>query len=298
VDPRRLLVLLEVARAGSLAGAARTLGWTQPAVSQHVRRLERDTGTSLVVREGRGVRLTEAGAVLARHAEAVAARLSAAREEVAALADLRAGRVRLAAFPSALATLVPAALACLAVEHGGVDVRLTEVEPPEARELLLAGQCDLAVVFGYDDVPDDAADLSRSPLLIEPVRAVLPQGHRLAGRRALGLADLAGERWVAGCERCRAHLLGAAAAAGVAPDVRHEIDDYVVTQELVAAGLGVAALPRLALEASRRPGVAVVPLRDVGDRAVEAVTRPGDDAVPAIGAVLQALRRAAAARAS
>ena len=296
MDPRRLLVLLEVARAGSLAGAARELGWTQPAVSQHVRRLERDTGTPLVVREGRGVRLTEAGRVLVRHADAVAARLSAAAEEVAALADLRAGRVRLAAFPSAAATVVPRALAVLAAEAPGVDVRLTEVEPPEARALVLEGRCDVAVVFGYDDVPDDTADLDVVPLLVEPVRLVLPAGHRLAGRRTVRLADLRGERWIAGCDRCRAHLLVAAAQAGVEPDVRHETDDYVVTHELVAAGLGVALLPRLALEAVRRPGVVVLPVRDVGDRAVQVVTRPGDAAVPAVRAALTALRRAAALR--
>jgi DNA-binding transcriptional LysR family regulator len=296
MDPRRLLVLLEVARAGSLAGAARALGWTQPAVSQHVRRLERDTGTALVLRQGRGVGLTEAGAVLARHAEAVAARLAAAKEEVAALADLRAGRVRLVAFPSAAATLVPAALALLARRAPDLDVRLTEVEPPEARALLLRGEADVAVVFGYDDVPDDTADLLHAPLLVDPVRAVLRRGHRLAARASIRLADLDGERWIAGCERCRGHLLAAVAAAGVAVDVRHETDDYVVTQELVAAGLGVALLPGLALDAVTRPGVVVVRVRDVGDRSVGLLTRHGGAGEPAVRAAVDALQRAAADR--
>ena len=296
MDPRRLLVFRAVAIAGSLAGAARELGWTQPAVSQHVRRLERDTGTPLVVREGRGVRLTEAGEVLVRHADAVHARLAAAEHEVAALADLRAGRVRLAAFPSAAATLLPAALALLASEHPGVDVRLTEVEPPEAQSLLLAGSCDVAVVFGYRDVPDDGADVEHVPLLTEPMLGVLPRGHRLAGRASVRLADLGGERWIAGCPRCREHLLAAAGAAGVDPDVRHETDDYVVTQELVASGLGVALLPRLALDAVVRPGVVVVPVSDAGTRDVGVVVRRGGSAAPAVAAAVDALRRVAVRR--
>lgn len=250
----------------------------------------------LVVRAGRGVALTEAGEILVRHADAVHARLAAAEREVAALADLRAGRVRLAAFPSAAATLLPAALAMLAAVHPGVDVGLTEVEPPEARELLLAGSCDVAVVFGYDDVPDDPTAVEHRALLTEPMLGVLPRGHRLAGRRRVRLADLRDERWIAGCPRCREHLLAAAGRAGVVPDVRHETDDYVVTQELVAAGLGVALLARLALDAVVRPGVAVVQVADAGSRDVAVVLRRGAGAVPAVRAAGEALQRAAAAR--
>ena len=289
VDPRRLLVLREVARAGSLSGAARVLGWTQPAVSQQVRRLERDTGTALVLREGRGVVLTEAALVLVRHADVVADRLAAAASEVAALRDLRSGTVRLAAFPSASSTLVPAALVSLAERHPGLDVRLAELEPPEALEALAAGEVDLAVVFRYDDTPADSDELARSLLLEEPVLLVLRRGRR-APR---DLADLAEERWIAGCARCRTHLLATCRTAGVEPDVRFETDDYVVTQELVAAGLGVSLLPELALRAVRLPGVRAVGLPGLGTRRVELVVRPSHAGLPAVTAAAAALTAAA-----
>lgn len=157
LDPRRLLVFAQVARCGSLAAAAHALGLTQPAVAQHVKRLERDAGCDLVVRTPRGITLTEAGRSLAGHADAVTARLRAAREDLIALTDLRAGRVRLAALPTACATFVPAALARLQAHTPGLDIRLTEAEPPQAHQLLAAGDVDLAVTFNYDNLPTDAS---------------------------------------------------------------------------------------------------------------------------------------------
>lgn len=296
LDPRRMLVLAHVARLGSLAAAAAELGWTQPAVAQHVRRLEREAGCPLVVRTSRGVTLTEAGAALAGHAEAVAARLRAAREDLDALADLRAGRVRLAAFPSACATVVPAALAALAATAPGLDVRLTEAEPPRARDLLAAGEADLAVAFGHDEVPDGpdgTTGLVRTALVDDPVLLVLPAGSPLA-RRRVRLADAAGLRWVAGCPRCRSHLVAVAGAAGFVPDIRHSTDDYVVTQTLVAAGLGVALLPSMALRASRHPGVVAVPV-GLPPRRVHLDVPTDLPTGPARSAVVQALRDAAAA---
>lgn len=290
-----MLVFREVARAGSLAGAARALGWTQPAVSQQVRRLERELSVALVVRLARGVDLTEAGETLLRHADAVAARVAAAGEEIAALADLRAGRVRLAAFPSASATLVPAALAGLRERHPQVDVRLTEVEPPDGLARLHAGEDDLAVVFGFAEEPGGETDLTEVALLDDPLLAVLPRTHPAARADGVALDELAGERWIAGCERCRSHLLARAAAAGFVPDVHHSTDDYVVVQHLVEAGLGVALLPGLALRATRLPGVAVVALPAEPPRAVSAVVRHGSTVVPAVSATLAALMAAVAA---
>jgi DNA-binding transcriptional LysR family regulator len=146
-------------------------------------------------------------------------------------------------------------------------------------------------------VPDDDADVEHVPLLTEPMLGVLPRGHRLADRSSVRLADLRGERWIAGCPRCRRHLLAAAGAAGVVPDIRHETDDYVVTQELVASGLGVALLPRLALDAVVRPGVVVVEVSDAGTREVGVVVRRGGGGAPAVAAAVDALRRVAADRA-
>ena len=286
-DPRRLLVFRQVARAGSLAGAARALGWTQPAVSQHVRRLEEAAGTALVVRAGRGVALTEAGQVLLGHADAVADRLEAAEQDLAALAGLQTGRVRIAAFPTAAAMLLPPVLVALLQRAPRLDVRLTELEPPEAEAAVRHGAADLAVVFRHalDTAPVEG-DLLREPLTRHPVLAVVSAARTAAPEQ---LGDLAGERWVAGCERCRAHLLRCASAAGFTPDVRFATDDHVVVQRLVAAGLGVALLPAWALAASTQEGVRVVPVLGVDDRIVEVLVRPDARRVPAVAAVLAEL---------
>jgi molybdate transport repressor ModE-like protein len=298
VDVRRLLILRTVAHSGSLAAAARELGWTQPAVSQHVRALERETGLPLVVRGSRGVVLTEAGRVLLGHADAVAARLRAAEDELAELAGLRAGTVRLAAFPSASATLVPAALRELARRRPGLAVELVDAEPPEAVELVASGGADAALVFDYDSAGRTVAGrpyLTARPLWADPVRVVLPAGHRHAGRRRLALADLAADRWVSGCPRCRAHLDEVCRDAGFSPDVRHSTDDYVVVQALVAQGLAVALLPALAVAAFRDPGVRVVATPDAGARHLGVVHHAEATGAPALAAVLEAFGRGRAA---
>ena len=289
VDPRRLMIFRTVARAGALGAAARELGWTQPAVSQHLRRLEREAGCTLLLRGPRGVRPTEAGTLLLARADAIAAQLDMAEEELAGVAALRRGRVRLAAFPSASATLVPRALARLGRDNPGIDVALTEAEPPEALTLLRDGQVDLALVFGYREAPvPTLVDLSWVPLGREPVRLVLPPGRAL-DRRGAELGALSEESWIAGCDRCRAHLVHLAEQAGFTPQIRHVTDDYVVVQSLVAVGLGVALLPRSALDAYRHPEVDVRPLRPASHRHIGAIHRTGAETVPAVRALLDAL---------
>ena len=175
IGTQRLRVLQQVARHGSLAGAARALSYTQPAVAHHVAELEREAGTALVVRHGRGVRLTEAGEVLAVHADAILSRLEAAQEEVAAIAGLRAGRVRVAAYPTAAATLVPRALVALRTAHPSVEVTLDENEPPEALAALRAGDVDLAVTFRYPEAaPEPERGLVVTPLGDDPIDIVVP----------------------------------------------------------------------------------------------------------------------------
>lgn len=284
----------EVGHRGSMAAAARALGWTPPAVSQHVRRLERDLGLPLMIKVGRGLALTDAGRVLLRHADAVAAGLAAADQAMADLAGLRSGRVRLAAFPSASATLVAAAVGSLAVAEPGLDVRVTQVEPPEALVLLARGEVDVAVVFDYHDEPDPDAHGTRHSLALldDHLYVVLPDTHPLAAKASVPLSDLAGDRWIAGCPRCRQHLLRSAARAGFVPDIRHSTDDYVVVQSLVAAGTAVAILPGLALSASRRPDVSVLPLTDHLPRIVSARLHRDTRTSPAIAATIAHLRRA------
>jgi molybdate transport repressor ModE-like protein len=296
LDLRRLLVLRAVARHGSLSAAARQLGYTQPAVTHHIRRLEREVGTPLVARAGRGVRLTEAGQALASHVDAVSARLAAAEEEVAAIAGLRAGRVRLASFPSSSATLVPAALARLRASHPLVGVSLVEAEPPTSLSLLRRGDCDLALTFEYPGVAsDEGEDYARAPLLADQLLAVLPAGHPLAGPPgALRLDQLSEETWIAGCERCRDHLLRACAAAGFTPRIAFATDDYVAVQRLVAVGLGVALLPELILGTVRLPGVLARPLTSAPERRILAVTPAGAQQPPAVAATLAALQEASA----
>jgi DNA-binding transcriptional LysR family regulator len=294
-DPRRLLIFREVARRGSLSAAAAALGWTQPAVGQHIQRLERDLGLALALRSTRGITLTEAGTRLLSHADAVASRLAAAGQEMDALRTLRTGRLRLAAFPSAAATLIPPALARLAAAAPGLDVWLTELEPPEALASVLAGDIDLAVLFHHPGVEDTDRhpDLVTHVLGDDPVLAVLPAHHRQADpggiRAALNLSDLARERWIAGCLRCRTHLQALARTAGFQPDIRHTTDDYVVVQNLVAAGLAVALLPALALAAAPNQQVITAPIDGNPARQISLAHRKEVTAVPAVKAAVHAL---------
>ncbi|GAA0585892.1 LysR family transcriptional regulator [Kribbella sandramycini] len=287
MDPRRLLIFRTVARSGSLSAAAAELGWTQPAVGQHMQRLEREAGVPLLLRSARGITLTEAGTALLVHADAVAARLAAADAELQDFAALRTGSVQLVAFPSAAAVLVPPALAKLTP---ALDVRLTEAEPPEAVAQVLAGTADVGIVFGYADDPPLPTELVCLPLASDPLRAVVPLDHRLARRRRpIDLAELADERWIAGCPRCEANLRRLTTAAGFMPDIRHRTDDYVVVQRLVAESLAVTLLPQLALTAAPAPTVRAVPVR-TEPRSIALVHRVEHALTPGVQALVAVLR--------
>ncbi|HEU5159477.1 MAG TPA: LysR family transcriptional regulator [Streptosporangiaceae bacterium] len=286
LDLTRLRVLVAVARTGSVTAAARELHYSQPSVSHHLARLETETGAKLVQRAGRGVRLTDAGRQLAERGAEILGRLEAAETELAAHVGLRQGRVRLAAFPSALGTFVPAAAARLAADHPGLELRLTEAEPPEAVRMLRAGHIDVAVIFRYDDsVPEDDGIVMRR-LLQDPTYLVAAEPPTTE------LAAYADGPWIAGCDRCRMHLLELCARTGFEPSIAFTTDDFVAVQAMVAAGLGVATLPGLALRAARHPGVRVVALPD-SPRYVLAATYGSPPHPPATGALLAALTEAA-----
>ncbi|EDX22977.1 LysR family transcriptional regulator [Streptomyces sp. Mg1] len=209
IEARHLRVLRAVAGTGSFSAAARELGCTQPAVSQQMKALEQSAGTPLLIRTGREMRLTQAGEALVRHAAGILAGLTAAEEEVAAIAGLRAGRVRLVSFPSGSSTLVPTALAAMRAEHPGTRISLVEAEPPRSVEMLREGDCDVALAFRYGGAAHSAAeweDLVVLPLLTDRLVGLVPDGHRLAGAERVGMAELADEPWIAGCPRCRRHL--------------------------------------------------------------------------------------------
>ena len=249
MDLTRLRVLVAVADEGSVTAAAEALHYAQPSVSHHLAKLEAATGVPLVQRVGRGIRLTAAGRLLAERAREILGQVEAVRLELAAHAGLATGRVRLAAFPSALATLVPSAAARLAADHPGVQLALTEAEPPQAMTALRHGEVDLALVFDHGDAPDNPRNVELRPVLREPLYLVTRRDDR-AGR---DLADHADRPWIAGCPRCRAHLLAACHRAGFTPRIEFETDDYVAVQALVAAGLAVSTLPGLALLANKHP---------------------------------------------
>jgi DNA-binding transcriptional LysR family regulator len=335
LDVTRLRVLVAVARHGSVTRAAQALNYAQPSVSHHLARLEAETGTKLLQRAGRGIRLTDAGRLLAERATEVIGRLDAAENELAVFNGLRAGRLRLAAFPSALGTIVPAAAAILHEQHPTVDLRLSEAEPPEAVRMLRAGYVDVALIFrhesddgaprrsasgvrlddlggdpfGDDLLTDDAAngtdrdDLREQVLLSEAVHLIMPNTAVNGGEPPLAeavtelwpadLARLSGQRWIAGCDRCRAHLVRQCAAAGFTPRIAFTTDDFVAAQALVMAGLGVTLLPGLALRAARNPGVRTAKLR--GTRREVVAVRYGEAPdPPATALLLDALRLAAA----
>ena len=265
LDVTRLRVLVAVSRHGSVTAAARALNYAQPSISHHIARLEAETGARLLQRAGRGVRLTDAGRLLAERAEEIIGRLDAAENELAAHVGLRQGRVRLASFPSALGTIVPAAAARLEAESPGMDLMLAEAEPPEALRMLRAGYVDVALVFRHyqqdaDPEPPGADEEgARGRLLLdEPVHLVTPAVTRPDAPP--DLARYARYRWIAGCERCRGYLVRQCAQAGFTPKIAFTTDDYVAVQALVAAGLGVTTLPGLCLRAARHPGISAVPL--------------------------------------
>jgi DNA-binding transcriptional LysR family regulator len=374
LDVTRLRVLVAVARHGSVTAAAHALNYAQPSVSHHLARLEAETGTKLVQRAGRGIRLTDAGRLLAERAVEVIGRLDAAENELVVFAGLRAGRLRLAAFPSALGTIVPTAAAILHDRHPGFDLRLTEAEPPEALRMLRAGYVDVALIFRHeaddggtrraaqstgmgggplasgaapwhrglpppitpgapdhprrpssslgtpaeaapdpladplaDDGPAAVADhddLRELVLLSEPVHLIMPDTAVCGGVPPLApavtelwpadLARLSDQRWIAGCDRCREHLLRQCAYAGFTPRIAFTTDDFVAAQALVTAGLGVTLLPGLALRAARNPGVRTARLRGTS-RSVVAVRYGEAPDPPATALLLDALRAAAGA---
>lgn len=296
-DARELRVVKAIADEGSITGAALALGYSQPAVSQQLKRLEQRLGVALVERVGRSVRLTDAGRILARHAPAVTTALDAAAGELAELRGLRAARVRLVGFPSASPTIVPRLLADLAQRHPGISLTYVEAEPPEAVEAVREDRTDIALTFSYPGDRDDPHGSSARGLAVQTVGAdellaVLPAEHPAATAEIIDVATLADDDWIAGCPRCRGHLLELCGRAGFAPRIAFETDNFVAVEGLVAQGIGVATLPRMAVESfPQLPGVAVVPLPAGEQRRIHTVTARGADRVPAVRATLNALAR-------
>ena len=296
-DVQALRVVRAIADEGSITAAAASLGYSQPALSQQMKRLEQRLGVPVIERVGRSVRLTEAGRVLARHAPAVTTALDAAAGELAELRGLRAGRMRLVAFPSASPTVVPRLLSDLAEHHPGITITYVEAEPPEAVEAVREDRADIALTFSYPGDRGDPHGSSARGLAVRAVGsddllAVLPEGHPAAAGERVEVAELADEKWIAGCPRCRGHLLELCGRAGFEPRIGFETDNFVAVEGLVAQGIGVATLPRMAVESfPLMPGVITRPLPHAEARTLHVVTAHGAERVPAVRIALAALTR-------
>ena len=292
----RLKVLDEVARRGSLSAAADALDYTQSAVSQQIAALEAETGMTLLQRHPRGVTLTAAGQTLVGHAEGILARLESAEAALGAIAGLRGGRLRMASFPTAGATLMPLAIASFRARHPEVELTLAEGEPEQIEPRLRAGEIDLALLFEFGD-PSPADELARVALLEDPLYLALPREHALAQKRRLRLEDLHGEAWVqtSSSSPCARQVVRSCHAAGFEPNVAFESDDYQTVQGLVAAGVGVALIPELALNPVVREDIAIRALSPRPPvRQVVAATPAGARLLPAAPAMLAELEVAAA----
>ncbi|MDQ3986138.1 MAG: LysR family transcriptional regulator [Actinomycetota bacterium] len=250
LDVRRLEVLKAVVDAGSITRAAASLGYTPSALSQSLTALEREVRTKLFEKVGRGIRPTQAALLLAEHAQEVIVRLQQAEAALDALRSGRAGRLRVAAFATAGATLVPRALAHFKDQYPGVELDLMMAETDEALTALRSGSIDLAVIGEHSEVDDRDRDLVFTHLLDDPYRLVLPRSHRVATKRAVPLEELSQEAWISTASaRCNSvePVTTACIRAGFTPRFTVEGDEFATTVGFVAAGLGVAMVPMLAL---------------------------------------------------
>jgi DNA-binding transcriptional LysR family regulator len=296
LNVQRLKLLREVAARGSFSGAAEALSYTQSAVSQAVARLEAEMGVPLIERDRRGVRPTAAGTALVEHAEGILSRLEAAEADVAAIAGVRGGRLRMASFPTAGATLMPVAIATFRAAHPEVELSLAEGEPEEIVPRLRSGEFDLALVYEFGGISERlAAGMRRFELLEDPIRVALPVGHRLAERETVRLEDLGEESWVqtsAPTPYAR-YVIRSCHAAGFEPRVSFESDDFHTVQGLVAAGVGVALIPQLAVS-TLRDDIVIRPLHPHAPvRGVLAATPRGAAVMPAVATMVDVLRTAA-----
>jgi DNA-binding transcriptional LysR family regulator len=296
LDIRRLRVLHAVSSYGSVTAAAAALGYSAPAVSQQLAALEREVGMRLTERAGRGIELTPAAAILVTHTDALLARLDAAESDLAALRDQVAGRVALAAFPSAGATIVPAAWAALARSAPHVQIDLTEMEPDESLPAMLRGETDVAVAHEYDLLPRPLDPLfERRELARDPVLLAVPASSPLAG--AVELNSLAGQPFLAprANTSCAEMIQRACARAGFVPRVVARASDFAVLLSLVAAGAGLTLVPELATR-NLPEGVRLLTPAEPVTRQIFTVSRRGGDRKHAVRVVLDALADAAQER--
>jgi DNA-binding transcriptional LysR family regulator len=297
LDARRLQIFREVARRGTISGAAQALWMTQPAVSRQIAALEREAGVQFFNRAARGVSLTEAGRVVLDHADAIAGHLAAAEAKLDDLAELRTGRLRIGTFPTAGATVLLDALTRFHSAYPDVELAVLEAPSSACLTRLRAGELDLAVVFDADPTEGVRADgIERIHLLTEEMQVALPETHPRAGSKRVRLRELVEERWLVGTAPVGVGVIRTACiAAGFEPRIACQVDDPRIIGGLVAAGVGITFTSPLRLE-DPPPGVVAVPLADPPSRHVFAAVLPATHRAAALEAMLALLREAAATR--
>ncbi|MGP3922924.1 LysR family transcriptional regulator [Streptomyces sp. 8N616] len=292
LDLSRLRALHAVSVHGSVGAAAVALGYTPSAVSQQIAKLERETRTTLLERQGRGVVLTDAAQQLAATAEQLLAIVERAETTLEERRGQPSGRLLVAAFATAARGLLPGVLAELAERHPSLDTRLTEIDPHMTPGLVAQGVIDLAVTHDWDISPLPAPEgVERAVIGDDPSDVVVPAGHPLARRAKLTREDLAGQRWI--CQPagsvCHDWLVRTLRASGHEPDLAYQVAEYSTQLALVAAGLGIALVPRLGRD--RLPdGAVALPLDPTPVRRLYAMWRPGAARRPAIREAVRVLR--------
>jgi DNA-binding transcriptional LysR family regulator len=293
LNVQRLKVLREVVAQGSFSEAAGVLNYTQSAVSQAIATLEAEAGVPLLERDRRGVRPTTAGERLNEHAGRILTQLDAAEAELGAIAGIKGGELRMASFPTAGATLMPLAIAAFRAAHPDVTLSLVEGEPEELTPRLRDGEFDLGLIFEFEGTGELGPGLRSTRLFEDPMKLALPKGHRLAAKERVTLDDLSEEAWVQTSEAsaCARHVVRICRTAGFEPRVSFESDDYLTVQGLVAAGVGVALIPQLALSQTVSYDIAVRELHPGGPVRHVVVATPGSGvSLPAAAAMLDILQ--------
>lgn len=295
LDVERLRALHAVAKHGSVRGAAEALHVTTSAVSQQVAKLERETGQVMLERHGRGVRLTDAAQLLAEHADRILSMVEQAASDLEAICGAAVGELSIGAFPTAARGMLPPALRALDESQPQLHVWLREMEPHEAVPLVERGRYDMAIVQDWFNVPLAIPEgLAKAPILDDQADIALPAGHPLASRDRVDLDELSGEPWISQSPGaiCRDWLIHTLRSRGFEPHLAHMADEYATQLALVAAGLGIAVLPRLG-RCDVPSGVTIVQVTPALTRHVYAIWRQEAARRPAIRVTVDALRAVA-----
>lgn len=298
LNPQTLVTLWTVERLGSFSAAARSMGWSQPAISQQIRKCENELGMELVRRTSHGVQLTPAGRILAHHGQLIENRLAQAGKDLEEYRRNGSTHIRLVAPPSVCSSFVARVLVHIS-KSTDIRVSLMQMEPPEAVKALHQGLADCAITFRYNSLTDmgDSTDLDTECFGVDPLMLLVGASSDIAKthertHEPVNLSEAADEPWIAGCETCQANLVSLAKTAGFSPNITHSTDDYWATQNLVEVGMGVSIVSRLATMAGLRGDLAACAIRDANAfRQVCFVTRHGDDR-PAIARVRQEISKA------